>query len=78
MSVFSCCIVDCKSKCECTIDDENWCPKEEYIKLDDIVFPDALRRPRTMMVVIFDANVTVSTMKGPLRHIESTFPAKST
>lgn len=78
MGILACCIIDCESKREGTIDDENWCPKEEDIEFDDIVFPYALGSPRTMMVVTLDADITVSTMKSLLRHVESALPAKTT
>lgn len=78
MGILACCIIDCKSKREGTIDDEDWCPEEEDVELYDIVFPDALGSPWTMMVVTFDADITGGTMKGLLRHVEPALPAKST
>lgn len=78
MGIFASCIINCESKCEGTIDDENWRPEKEYIELDDIVFPYALGSPRAMMVIALDADITVSTMKGLFRHVESALPAKTT
>lgn len=78
MGIFACCIIHCKSKREGTIDYEDWRPEEEDVELDDIIFPYTLGSPRTMMVVAFDADITVGTMKSLLRHVESALPAKST
>lgn len=78
MGLFACSIIDCKAKCEGTINNEDWCPEEEDIEFYEIIFPYAFRCPRTMMIVSLDANVTISTMKSLLRHIESAFPAKTT
>ena len=78
MGLFACDIINSKAKRESTIDNEDWRPEEEDIELYDIVFAYALRSPWTMMIVTLDADVTVSTMKSLLRHVEPAFPAKAT
>lgn len=67
--------IDGESKGECAVDNEDGSWEQKHIESDEVVPANALRSPRTMMIVPNDAHVAVIAVQGLLRNIK---PALST
>lgn len=65
-----------KPKGECHINHEKRSEDKESVELAQIVFPNALRSPRTVVIEPDYAHVAVSAMNTLHRHIEFTMVAE--
>jgi hypothetical protein len=69
--------LDSKPKGKGAIHDKYWRHEQKHIKLSEIVLSDTLRSPWTVMVIPFDAYITINTVKGTRWHVELTFAAET-
>ena len=69
--------LDSEPKGKSTIHDKYRCHEQKHIKLSEIVLSNTFRSPWTVMVIPFDAYITVNTVKGFRWHVELTFTAEA-